>query len=123
MPRDAANIVDGRPAAAYCKDNVSTIVKGRSTRLRQSTSVRVNLRVDPKVKSVLLQAAKLQRVNLTEFMIRASQAAAEAALTDRTRWVLSPEEWREFNAALDARPKEIPALRKLFGESPFFKDV
>lgn len=102
---------------------MSTLIESRSTKLRQSTSVRVNLRVDPKVKSVLLQAAKLQRVNLTEFMIRASQAAAETALADRTRWVLSPEAWREFNAALDAPPKEIPALRKLFGESSFFKEV
>ncbi len=47
-------------------------------------------------------------------MVRASQAAAENALAERTRFVLSPEKWREFNAALDAPARQIPALRELF---------
>jgi hypothetical protein len=38
------------------------------------------------------------------------------ALTDRTLFALPPEKWREFNAAWDSRPREIPALRKLFAE-------
>lgn len=100
---------------------MSTAVKDRPPKQRQVASARVNLRVDPKVKTVLVQAAKLHQVKLTEFMIKASQAAAEIALAERTRFVLPPQKWREFNAALDSPPKEIPALRKLFGEPSVFK--
>jgi uncharacterized protein (DUF1778 family) len=60
-------------------------------------------------------------MRLTEFMVKASQAAAEAALAERTRFVLPAEKWREFNAALDAPSREIPALRKLFSEPSVFK--
>ena len=56
-------------------------------------------------------------MKLTEFMVRSSQAAAEHLLTERSRFVLSPEKWREFNAALDAPNRPIPALRKLLLQS------
>ncbi len=65
---------------------------------------------------MLVRAAKLQQVNLTEFLIKSSQIAAETALAERTRFVLPPQKWLEFNAALDSPPREIPALRKLFSE-------
>jgi uncharacterized protein (DUF1778 family) len=76
--------------------------------------------MNPQLKRTLMRAAKLQRVNLSEFVIRSSQAAAEMALADRTRFVLSPAKWEEFNAALDASPRDIPALRRLFGERSVF---
>lgn len=70
---------------------------------------------------MLVQAARLQQVKLTEFMIKSSQAAAEMALADRSRFVLSAEKWREFNAALDSPPQEIGVLRKLFEERSVFE--
>jgi len=80
----------------------------------------VNLRINPKVKALLVQAARLQQIKLTEFMVKSSQIAAEIALADRNRFLLSAEKWQEFNAALDAPPRDIPALRALFsGRSPF----
>ena len=84
-------------------------------------SARVNLRVDPQVKARLMLAAELQQIKLTEFMVKSSQAAAEHALAERTRFVLPPEKWREFSAALDAPTRSIPALRKLLAESPVFE--
>ena len=69
---------------------------------------------------MLARAARLQRVKLTEFMLTSSQAAAEMALSERTRFGLKAEKWREFNAALDSPPREIPALRKLFEERSIF---
>ena len=69
---------------------------------------------------MLVQAANLQHVPLTEFMLNSSRIAAEMALGDRTRFILSPEKWREFNTALDAPPRKIAGLRKLFaGKSAF----
>ena len=75
----------------------------------------------PAIKSVLQQAAQLREVNLSEFMIESSQAAAEMALADRTRFVLAPRKWQEFNAALDSPPKSIPALRRLLSETGIFE--
>jgi uncharacterized protein (DUF1778 family) len=97
---------------------VSTKAKTRPS--PSSGSTRVNLRVDRQIKQLLLRAARLERLNLTEFMIRSSQTAAEMALADRARFTLSPEKWRQFNAALDAPPRDIPALRQLFAAPPIF---
>jgi uncharacterized protein (DUF1778 family) len=77
--------------------------------------------VDSKVKTMLVKAARVQRLKLTEFMVRASQSAAETALADRARFVLPPDRWRQFNAALDAPAKKIPALKKLFSAASVFK--
>ena len=70
--------------------------------------------MDVDVKATLVQAAKLQHQKLTEFMLNSSRVAAELALADRARFVLPPDKWAEFNAALDAPPRKIPALQKLF---------
>ena len=86
---------------------------------RRLATARINLRVDSRVKAMLVRAAKLQQVKLTEFMIHSSQAAAQTVLAERTQFILSPQKWREFNAALDAPARNIPALRKLFNESVF----
>lgn len=84
-------------------------------------SARVNLRIDPRVKAVLVRAARLQQLKLTEFMVKSSRAAAEAALAERTRFVLPSDKWQEFNSALEAPARQIPALRKLFGEPPMLR--
>ena len=81
-------------------------------------AARINLRVRPPIKTMLVKAAGLRRVKLPEFMIKSAQAAAEMALADRTRFVLPEVQWRKFNAALDSPPRELPALRRLFGEHP-----
>jgi uncharacterized protein (DUF1778 family) len=100
---------------------VSTTLK--RSRPENHASTRINLRIDAKVKGVLVRAAKLRQVKLTEFMVKAAQSEAEIALANQTRFVLSGEKWRAFNAALDAPPQEIPALRKLFREPSVFKDA
>jgi len=100
---------------------VSTKARNGSTKARQASSARINLRVDARVKAMLMRAARAQRLKLTEFMVKSSQAAAETALIERTRFVLPPDKWRQFNAALDAPPRQVPALKKIFTEAPVFK--
>jgi len=70
---------------------------------------------------MLLRAARSQRLKLTEFMVRSSRVAADIALAERTRLVLPTDKWRQFNAALDAPARRIPALKKLFTEASVFK--
>jgi uncharacterized protein (DUF1778 family) len=98
---------------------VSTTIKARS-KARAPSEARINLRVRPQVKAVLVQAARLHQVKLTEFMIKSSEAAAGMALADRTRFVLPAGKWREFYAALDSPPRAIPELRKVFSEPSAF---
>lgn len=101
---------------SHCGHNVSTATKARS-----NASGRINLRVQPQTKAKLLQAARLQKVKLTEFMIEAAEAAAELALAERTRFVLSPDKWQQFNAELDRPPRELPALRRLLRGPSIFE--
>lgn len=100
---------------------VSTSFPGRKPKARNAASDRINLRVDPAIKALLARAAKLQRLGLTEFMVSSSQAAAEAVLAERTRFVLPADKWREFNAALDKPASAIPALKKLLSEPSIFE--
>jgi uncharacterized protein (DUF1778 family) len=76
-------------------------------------SVRTNLRMVPRVKKIISEAARLKRTTLSNFMIESSIEAAERILTDRTRFVLSDADWKAFTNALDAPAKHIPALRRL----------
>jgi uncharacterized protein (DUF1778 family) len=78
------------------------------------------VRIDAMVKARLVEAARLRRVKLTEFMVKASELAAEAALAERVEFSLPPGRWREFIAALDAPPREVSALRRLFTQPSVF---
>lgn len=70
---------------------------------------------------MLMRAARAQRLELTEFMVKSSQVAAETALSERTHFALPPDKWRQFNAALDAPARQIPALKQLFTEASILK--
>lgn len=68
-----------------------------------------------------LQAVPLaehQRVTVT---IDAEDAAS-AADGDAAHFVLPPERWQAFCAALDAPPRDVPALRKLLTGASLFDD-
>jgi predicted DNA-binding antitoxin AbrB/MazE fold protein len=41
---------------------------------------------------------------------------------DQAHFALSPERWQAFCDALDAPPRDIPALRKLLTEASLFDD-
>lgn len=80
----------------------------------QAKAERVALRLAAADKLHLARAARLQGRTLSEFMLAASREAADLALNEQTRFTLSAEALRKFTAALDAPPREIPALRRLF---------
>jgi uncharacterized protein (DUF1778 family) len=46
---------------------------------------------------------------------------AEETLADRTRFVLNAEQWEAFLAALDAPPRDLPRLERLFREPSVFE--
>ena len=81
---------------------------------------KVQLRLRPAQKEVISQAAQIKQTTLTSFMVEHALSAAQQVLADQVHFELSPERWDAFCAALDAPPKEIPALRKLLTEKSVF---
>lgn len=100
---------------------MSTKTRNGTLKSREPASARINLRVDAPLKAMFVRAARAQRLKLTEFMVKSSQVAAELALAERTRFVLPPDKWRQFNAALDKPPRQIPALKKVLAAPSVFK--
>jgi uncharacterized protein (DUF1778 family) len=79
---------------------------------------RVHLRVAAGDDELFRSAAAAADESLSEFLVESGRERAERVLADRTRFVLSPTEWRDFTAALDRPAREIPELVELFRRSP-----
>jgi predicted DNA-binding antitoxin AbrB/MazE fold protein len=62
--------------------------------------------------------AEHQRVTVT---IDAEETAPSAAV-DAAHFTLTPERWQAFCDALDAPPRDVPALRKLLTGVSLFDD-
>lgn len=79
-----------------------------------SKSERIALRIAAADKAKLASAAALQRRSVTEFVLAASREAADYVLGEQTRFRLPSAKHRAFLAALDAPPRVIPELKRLF---------
>ena len=84
---------------------------------------RVQLRMSALQKDVISRAADLKQTTMTNFMVEQAFHAAQQILADQTHFYLSPEKWDEFCAALDAPPRELPALRRLLMEPSVFDEA
>lgn len=82
--------------------------------MSEAKTQRVHLRVAASDDELFRHAAAATRESLSEFLVASGRERAERVLADRTRFVLSPAEWREFIAALDRPPRELPGLVELF---------
>lgn len=83
---------------------------------------KVQLRMRPLQKDVIARAAELKQTTVTNFMVDQAFRAAQQILADQTHFYLSPGKWDEFCAALDAPPKDLPALRRLLTEPSVFDE-
>ena len=54
-------------------------------------------------------------------MLESALARAEETLADRRQFGLDAEQWAAFMAALDAPPRELPRLQRLFRERSVFE--
>ena len=79
-----------------------------------SKSERIALRIAASDKAKLASAAAIQHRTVTEFVLTASREAAEYVLGEQTRFRLPSAKHRAFLAALDAPPREIAELKRLF---------
>ena len=95
----------------------------RKTKPKNSSNVKatkVQLRLRPVQKAVLARAAQLRRTSLSNFMLEHAYEAAQQVLAEQVDITMSPAEWDAFRKALDAPPREIPALKKLLTEASVF---
>ncbi len=83
-------------------------------------ATKVQLRLRPAQKAVLVRAAQLRQTSLSNFMLEHACEAAQQVLADQVDIVLSPADWRAFRKALDAPPRPIPALKKLLTQAGVF---
>lgn len=75
---------------------------------------RVNLRVAERDDDLFRRAADVAEESLSEFLVEGGRERAERLLADRTRFVLSEEQWAAFAAALDRPAQTKPELIELF---------
>lgn len=81
---------------------------------------RLNIRTTTETKDLIARAAKKENKNISDFVLENAVAAAEAIVNDDANYTLSKDDWNAFCAALDAPPRDIPALRKLLTEPSVF---
>jgi uncharacterized protein (DUF1778 family) len=81
---------------------------------------RLSIRATEPQKAILAEAARVRHTNVSQFVLQASLDAANAILVHQTEFRLPPEQWEAFCERLDAPPKVVPALQRLFSEpEPF----
>lgn len=84
----------------------------RVAHLRAGKREALNLRIQPKVRELIDQAAELAGKNRTDFVLDAARRAAEDTLLDRTLFTVSPNAYRQFLKRLDAPPRPNKRLLK-----------
>lgn len=77
---------------------------------------RFSIRATAKQKDLIARAALRSNKTISEFVLENAIEAAEALEADNANFAVSREKYEQFLAALDEKPKSIPALRKLFSE-------
>lgn len=83
---------------------------------------RLNIRVSEHEKEVITLAANSLNTTVSRFVLDSAYAEAQSILADRSRFTLDEKQWKKFCKALDAPPKNIPALRQLLSEPGVFDD-
>ena len=83
-------------------------------------TAKLDLRLTPEAKQKLQAAASASRRSVSQFVLESALVRAEETLADRTRFGLDADRWRAFLQALDAPPRELPRLSRLFRELSVF---
>ena len=83
-------------------------------------ALRLSIRASSTQKKVIAEAARLKQTTLTNFVLEQALLAAQQVVLEQTHFTLPPKQWKAFCAALDAPPKDLPALRRLLTEPGVF---
>ena len=83
---------------------------------KENRENRFSIRATAKQKALIARAAMRSSKTISEFVLENAIEAAEALEMDNANVVVSREKYEQFLAALDEKPKSIPALRRLFSD-------
>jgi uncharacterized protein (DUF1778 family) len=83
---------------------------------------KLDLRLSKQAKEMLRSAAAAAQRSVSEFVLESALARAEETLADRRSFQLDSQQWSVFLKALDASPRELPRLKKLFQEKSIFEN-
>lgn len=88
--------------------------------MQEQKTERIDIRTSATSKAVLQQAASSMNKTVSEFLLDIGLSAASEALADRRVFALNDDQWNRFEKALDADPRDKPALKKLLLEPSVF---
>jgi uncharacterized protein (DUF1778 family) len=89
---------------------------------RTNRTEKLDLRLSKSAKQTLRAAATAARKSVSEFVLETALSEAEERLADRRIFTLDAKRWDAFIAALDAQPRRIPRLERLFREPSVFDE-
>jgi len=81
----------------------------------------LHIRTSEFQKSKLAEAARVQNMNVSQFVLQASLKAADDILAEQTRIVLEPAAFAEFCRLLDEPPVVLPKLKEQLAKGSVFK--
>jgi uncharacterized protein (DUF1778 family) len=79
-------------------------------------SEKLDLRLTPEDKRKLVAAAELDHRSVSDFVLRSALERADETLPDRRYFGLNAEQWETFVEALDAPPRVLPGVVRLFSK-------
>ena len=77
---------------------------------------RLNLRTTKEQRTVIERAATAQGQKMTDFVLSSACEKAEQILAEQRNFVVSPERWQKFVAALDRPTVRHKRLARLLSE-------
>lgn len=78
-----------------------------------TSSVPINMRAEPRVRSLIDRAAEIAHRNRTEFVLEAAVQRAEEIILEQQRVAVDEERFARFVEALDTPPASNPRLQRL----------
>lgn len=76
----------------------------------------LNIRTSASQKAKLVAAARLQHMNVSQFVLNRSLDAADEIIANQHIVSLSAEDYDWFVSKLEEPPKDLPKLRELFSK-------
>jgi uncharacterized protein (DUF1778 family) len=84
-------------------------------------TTKIEISLQSAEKAALVRAAALCRTSLSKFVLEHAYAAAQHVLAEQSDIVMSRKKWDAFRKALDAPPRNVPALRRLLTHASVFE--
>lgn len=81
----------------------------------------LNIRTSVAQKAKLAEAARLQNMNVSQFVLSKSLDAADEIIADQRLIHVSKEEYDWLIAKLEEPPRDIPALKELLSQPSVFE--